>query len=138
MAPGHDGRPVQTLDRDVLADGAGHDRAPLGLQAGDRLHSVEAHRALRAAVVLPVSLRVAVEALGGDARLGHRLLRNTAVGDADLHDSSAHCWASNSRMRTGADCTRRANRPARDPALGYRSARRIIRWMRASSTTSPR
>src|SRR5712692_4659159 len=65
VAARDDGGPVDPFDRDVLADGAGHDRVPFGLEAADRLHRVEAHGALGAPVVLRVAVRVTLQPEGG-------------------------------------------------------------------------
>jgi len=90
VAPGNDCRPVQILDGDVLADGAGHDRVPLGLEARDCFHRIQAYGTLGASVVLGVTVGIAFESQGGHARHGDRGLRDTAARDADLDDPSVH------------------------------------------------
>src|SRR6266850_1322318 len=90
VAPRNDGRPVEPLDGDVLADGAGHDRVSLGSKLVDRLHGVEAYGTLRTSVVLPVAVCVALEPQRGDPCRRYRRLRDAARRDADLYDSSVH------------------------------------------------
>src|SRR4030095_7233513 len=92
MSPRDDRRPVQTLHRDVLADGSGHDVVALGAQARDRLHRVEAHGPLRPAEELHVPMRVAVQPEGYDAHFAHRRLRDAAARNTDLDDFPAH-WS---------------------------------------------
>src|SRR6266511_2086410 len=143
VAPRGDRRPVQPLDCEVLADGAGHDLVPLGLKAADRLHRIEAHGLLRTPVVLRVAVRVALESQGRDARLRHRRLRDAAARDADLDDSAAHRSPPFGARLPGPIVRERpvgqielAGRLSN--WLPQRVARRIIRWMRASSTSSAR
>src|SRR5712691_8189312 len=98
VAARDDGGPVDPFDRDVLADGAGHDRVPFGLEAADRLHRVEG--ALGAPVILRVAVRVALQPEGGDARRRRRRLWDAATRDADPHDSAAHRSTSVPRPRS--------------------------------------
>src|SRR5262249_49341527 len=139
MASGRDGRPFQPLDGDVLADGAGYDCVSLGTELVDRLHGVEADGPLRSAVVLHVAVCVALQPQGGHACCGHRHLRDTSRRDADLHDSPAHsraAWRARARV-----LRLYASGPARGPGARYPAhvpPRRIMRWTRASSTSSPR
>src|SRR4030095_7468627 len=139
MASRRDGRPFQPLDGDVLAEGAGYDRVSLGTELVDRLHGVEADGPLRSAVVLHVAVGVALEAQGGHPCRGDRRLRDAARRDADLYDSSVHSrppWRARGRvLRLSASGPAR-RRGARHPA--HFPARRIMRWTRASSTSSPR
>src|SRR5207249_4942187 len=84
-------RPVETRDRDVLADRAGVDRMPFGLQRFDDFERVETERAVGAAVDERVRLSVADETCGRQFRLCHGTLRHTAVRTVQLmYVSFAH------------------------------------------------
>src|SRR5262249_55789010 len=113
MASRSDGRPIQPLDGDVLADGAGYDGVSLGTELVNRLNGVEADGPLRSAVVPQVAMCVALEPQGGHPCRGYRRLWDAARRDADLYDSPVH---SRPPWRAGLasfDCTRAAPRESR-------------------------
>jgi hypothetical protein len=87
-------RPVEALQREVLADMAGLDRMPLGPQGADDLQGEEAHRPLGTAVVMEIALSIASHAarrdLGGlYGALGHAAGRYADLGDAPGAHQSA-------------------------------------------------
>src|ERR1700687_500502 len=58
---GGDARPLEALDGDVLAEGAGTDRVPLGLERLNLFEREQTDRAVRSAVVLEIALSVALD-----------------------------------------------------------------------------
>jgi hypothetical protein len=79
--------PVEPFHGEVLADLAGRDRVPLGLERTDPLHREEAQRAVGAAVVLAIALGITGDAAQGDLRRLDRALGNPARRYADLDDA---------------------------------------------------
>jgi hypothetical protein len=88
VGAGHDRRPVEAPDGQVLADEAGAARVALRAERLDQLERVEADGALGAAVMAAIALAVAVDTIDGHPRGPDRSFRHPAARHVDLDHAS--------------------------------------------------
>jgi hypothetical protein len=80
---GNDLVPIKSVNRDVLAGGAGRNWMPLGAKRIDQIHGVEAERPIGPSVVLQIARRVADNAERPHVGLVDGMFRHATMRDVD-------------------------------------------------------